>query len=392
MSGKKIIYATMVGDLFHRGHLEFIKKAKALGTFLIIGLHPDDVVKRYKREPIISFEDRKIIIESIEEVDLVVEDCMVFRKPTMFDNIRKHKVDVAVHAGNWLPDAYKEAERMKLCTIKEIDYYPHASTTDILQKITGKKRLTLVSAGDAITAKLIKEAGFDGIWVSGFEASARLGLADNGSITLTEMLNIAKPIVDVGLPVYVDCDTGYGNLKRTIKEFTDIGVAGICVEDNLEPKTNSLWHGKMPIMSKDEFCKKISIPHKINLIARTEALIRGFGMAIALSRSAEYYNAGADIVLIHTRDETGTEAKEIAFNKLHHIPHAIVPTKFPQFTNKQLFDMGYSMVIWANQTERTKIKATREMLATLKNHDRMLEAEKDLCATLDDMRGLTLCE
>ena len=392
MKNKKIIYATMVGDLFHRGHLEFIKKAKALGTFLIIGLHPDDVVKRYKREPIIPFKDRKAVIESIREVDLVVEDCMVFRKPTMLDNLRKYKVAIAVHAGNWLPIAYKEAEEKKICTVKEIEYYPNVSTTSILQKITGKKYLTLVSAGDAITAKLVKEAGFDGIWISGFEASARLGLADNGSITLTEMLTIAKPIVDIGLPVYVDCDTGYGNLKRTIKEFENIGVSGICVEDNTEPKTNSLWHGKMPILSKDEFCKKIDTPHKIDLIARTEALIRGFGMAIALSRSAEYYNAGADIVLIHTRDKTGVEVEEIAFNKLHHIPHAIIPTKFPQFTNRQLFDMGFSMVIWANQTERTKIKATREMLSTLKKYDRMLEAEKDLCATLDDMKDLTPCE
>ena len=66
LRNKKIIYATMVGDLFHRGHLEFIKKAKRLGNFLIIGLHPDDLAKRYKREPIISFEDRKKIIESIQ--------------------------------------------------------------------------------------------------------------------------------------------------------------------------------------------------------------------------------------------------------------------------------------------------------------------------------------
>ena len=76
MKKKKVVYATMTGDLFHRGHLEFIKKAKKLGDFLIIGLHPDDVAKRYKREPIIPFEDRKRIIEPIKEVDEIVEDCL----------------------------------------------------------------------------------------------------------------------------------------------------------------------------------------------------------------------------------------------------------------------------------------------------------------------------
>ena len=65
---KKIIYATMVGDLFHRGHLEFIKKAKKLGDFLIIGLHPDDIAKKYKRKPVIPFADRKKIIESVKVI------------------------------------------------------------------------------------------------------------------------------------------------------------------------------------------------------------------------------------------------------------------------------------------------------------------------------------
>src|SRR3990167_11092527 len=120
------------------------------------------------------------------------------------------------------------------------------------------QKQVIVSAGDAITAKLIEEAGFDGIWVSGFEASARLGLADNGSITMTEMLNVAKPIVDaVNIPVWVDVDTGYGNFQRTVREFEKIGVTGVCVQDDLEGhKTNSLWGGKTPLMGIEDFCKK----------------------------------------------------------------------------------------------------------------------------------------
>lgn len=255
------------------------------------------------------------------------------------------------------------------------------------------ERQVIVSAGDAITAKLVEEAGFDGIWISGFEASARLGLPDNGSITMTEMLNIAKPIIDaVSIPVWVDVDTGYGNFRRTLREFERIGVFGICVED-ADPsyKQNSLWGDKIPLLDYEEFYERINIhPRSIRVIARTEALIRGYGIEDALKR-AEKYSQTADIVLIHSRDKTGKESSDIicACEKQNiQIPIAIVPTKFPFKTNKQLFALGYSLVIWANQTERIKIKAIREGLELLWSEDCADKIEMGLSASLEDMRGL----
>ncbi len=245
--------------------------------------------------------------------------------------------------------------------------------------------MILISAGDALSAKLIKEAGYDGVWVSGFEATARLGLPDNGSITLTEMLNIAKPIVDnVDIPVYVDVDTGYSNFRRTVKEFENIGVAGVCIED-VEPeyKRNSLWGDKVPLMDIDKFKRKLDIKRNIHVIARTEALIRGYGVEETEKRMGSYHFAGADYVFPHSRTKPMDLDLFPAHSKI-----VIAPTKFPDYTNKELKAMGYSMIIWANQTERVKIKAVRDMLHLLSKHDRMLEAEQHLCATLDDMRGL----
>jgi phosphoenolpyruvate phosphomutase len=248
----------------------------------------------------------------------------------------------------------------------------------------------LVSAGDAITAKLVEEMGFSGIWISGFEVSARLGLPDNGSLTMTEMLNVARPIVEATkLPVYVDVDTGYGNFYRTVYEFERIGVAGICVEDNIPQKENSLWGGKRALLNSEDFVKKFSVCHRIYIIARTEALIRGLGINEALKRAKSYAAAGANIILIHTRDSSGKEAKEVAKKWDLSTPLAIVPTKFPHFTNQQLFKLGYSFVIWANQTERVKIKAIRTALLSMKQNDNAREIESSLSATLDDMRGLT---
>ncbi len=258
------------------------------------------------------------------------------------------------------------------------------------------KNMVLVSAGDAITAKLVEQAGFDGIWVSGFEASARLGLADNGSITMTEMLNVTKPIVDaVKIPVYVDVDTGYSNFARTVREFEAIGAAGVCIEDaHPMHKTNSLWGEKIPLMDMKEFGNMIDVARdKIKIIARTEALIRSYGIEEAGTRLMHYKQCGADILLPHTRSEKdifqwhylGDMLPDIMFDTLL----AIVPTKFPYMTNKELFDEGYSMVIWANQTERVKIKAIRDALKNLKEDDRAFRIEEKLSATLEDMKGLT---
>lgn len=250
----------------------------------------------------------------------------------------------------------------------------------------------LVSAGDAITAKLVKEGGFDGIWVSGFEASARLGLPDNGSITLTEMLNVVKPIVgSVDIPIYVDVDTGYGNFSRTVKEFERVGAAGICVEDNMPKKQNSLWGGACPLIPMAEYCKKLASVkgRKIKIIARTEALIRGHGYNEAIKRAKAYAEAGADYILIHTRDESGKEAKMIPhFCRDIKLPLVVVPTKFPSMTNTQLAALGYDTIIWANQMERTKIKAIRKALDRMKRDDCARGVEAKLSVTLDDMKAL----
>jgi len=125
------IYATMVGDLFHRGHLEFIKKAKKLGDYLIIGLHPDDIIKKYKRAPIICFEDRKEILQAIKGVNLVVEDCMDYRSPTMFENVEKYKIDIVIHGNDWIPPLYKELK----CKVAIVPYYDNISTTKIIENV-----------------------------------------------------------------------------------------------------------------------------------------------------------------------------------------------------------------------------------------------------------------
>ncbi|MBU1078071.1 MAG: isocitrate lyase/phosphoenolpyruvate mutase family protein, partial [Spirochaetes bacterium] len=125
------------------------------------------------------------------------------------------------------------------------------------------------------------------------------------------------------------------------------------------------------------------------IIARTEALIRGYGIKEAIKRAEYYVKSGADMILIHSREASGKEALDLPKHWKKDIPLVIVPTKFPRITCQKLFKSGYSMVILANQTERMKIKAIRDGLKLIKENDSLQAIEKNLSATLDDMRSLT---
>jgi len=132
--GEVIVYATMVADLFHRGHLELIKKAKAKGDYLIIGLHPDAVASKYKRTPTFLYKDRKKIIESIKEVDLVVRDCKYYNEPTTISNLKKHNVDLLVHGNDYLPPSYIKAKKLGY-TVLQVPYYKRVSSTKYVEEI-----------------------------------------------------------------------------------------------------------------------------------------------------------------------------------------------------------------------------------------------------------------
>jgi len=404
-----MVYVGMSADIIHAGHINIIKKAAELGE-VTVGLLTDEAIASYKRPPIMTYEQRKCVVEHLKGVKDVVEQHTL----DYSDNLNKFRPDIVVHAEDWqkgiqrpIRDRVIEILARTGGKLVEFPYTQGISSTAIRECIESgrtaesicrttpqeekeKMPKILVSAGDAIVAKLIEEAGFSGVWISGFEASARLGLADNGSITMSEMVSIAKPIVRATkLPVYCDVDTGYGNLKRTAEELAYVGVTGISVEDNLCDKQNSLWGGKCDLMNAEIFAEKLkSIQGKIKIIARTEALIRGYGMDEAVRR-AELYKSLSDYVLIHSRDVSGDEAKTIPNRFKGNL--AIVPTKFPQLTTKELINIGYSMIIFANQTERIKIKAVRDALQILKLGS-MLPIENTLSATLDDMRSLTPTE
>jgi phosphoenolpyruvate phosphomutase len=238
----------------------------------------------------------------------------------------------------------------------------------------------LVGAHDALTGSLIERHGFDGVWVSGLGvATMAYALPDLNLTTMTEALAAAIRIDGAtNLPLVADCDNGYGglsNVVRTVREYERAGIAGICVEDNTFPKRNSLYEGdtERGLIPLREQARRIAAAKRAQetndflFIARVEALIAGLGVPEACARASAYVEAGADAILIHSRDRTLADIEGFLaeWEGVGRVPLVSVPTLYPTYTADELAAKGFSMVIFANQPMRAAVRAMEETLATL---------------------------
>ncbi len=257
--------------------------------------------------------------------------------------------------------------------------------------LTGDRPVVAVGAHDAMSARLIQGYGFDAVWVSGFGVSAMAyGLPDLNVVTMTETLDVTRRIEGVtDLPVVVDCDNGYGgltNVVRTAVEFDRAGVAAVCIEDNLFPKRNSLYQGqsRRDLIETKEQARRLRAAKAAQespsfvLIARVEALIAGHGVEAAIERATAYADAGADAILIHSKDKSLGEIegflerwRETGLST----PLVAVPTLFPDYTAEQLHGKGFSMVILANQPMRASVQAMEETLRLLRSEGKPAAAD-----------------
>lgn len=240
--------------------------------------------------------------------------------------------------------------------------------------------IVAVGAHDAMTGQLIEMYDFDAVWVSGFAVSTMAhALPDLNLVTMDEMLQAAGRIdAATSLPTIVDCDNGYGglsNVVRTVREFERAGIAAICVEDNTFPKRNSLFQGEtqrdlIPIeeqAGRIRAAKEAQETEGFVFIARVEALIAGHGVDQACERADAYVEAGADAILIHSKDKTLKEIEGFLaqWRGRGTVPLVAVPTLYPTFTVDQLGELGFQLVIFANQPMRAAVEATEQTLATL---------------------------
>lgn len=247
-----------------------------------------------------------------------------------------------------------------------------------------------VGAHDAMTAKLIGAHGFDAVWVSGLGVSTMAhALPDLNLLTMTEALDAAVKIDRAtDLPVIADCDNGFGgllNVVRTAIEYEGAGIAAICIEDNLFPKRNSLYTGEadrslIPVHEQARRLRAAKAAQQTDdfmLIARIESLIAGQGVEDACARADAYAEAGADAILIHSRDRTLTEIEGFLgrWKGARGLPLVAVPTLYPTFTAEELHAKGFQLVIFANQTMRAAIGAIEGTLEVLASERRPSAAD-----------------
>lgn len=253
-----------------------------------------------------------------------------------------------------------------------------------------------VGAHDALSARLIEQAGFDAIWASGFAISASLKcIPDASFITSSEQLEVERNIVNaVGIPVIADCDTGYGNalnVMRTVNDRERAGIAAICIEDNVYPKRCSFYAGvRRELIPIEDHCSKIraakaaQIFPEFVIIARTEALIAGWGQEEALKRAEAYADAGADAVLIHSKSKKFDELRAVYKAWSGRVPLVVVPTIFDQITAAEMEEAGAKIIIYANQPVRAAIRAMRDTLDLIKKDTRP-GAANDRIVTLPEV-------
>ena len=418
-----IVYVDMVADLFHVGHVEFLRRAKEHGDILKVGIHNDKTVESYKRQPIMNMKERISVVESCKYVDEVIPDAPLV---VSRDYLESHNVDIVIHPTGLTEESKTMMYGQILDKLKVIDYTDGISTSIILDRLNYnrhhnvkamklRKLLTpgkpgiIMEAHNGLSAKIVQNTGFEGIWGSGLSISAALGVRDANEASWTQVVEVIEFMNSAtSLPILLDGDTGYGNFNNArilVKKLDQMGVAGVCLEDKIFPKTNSFLDAKQELADVNEFCGKIrackdsKLSKEFVIVARTEAFIAGAGLEEALMRANAYQDAGADAILVHSKKSKPIEIEqfmEVWNQKKNRAPIIIVPTTY--FTSYEDFSkLGVSLIIWANHNMRSSVYAMEKVckqiyetvsindlvnISTIKhvfeiqNEDELQEAEK----------------
>ena len=253
----------------------------------------------------------------------------------------------------------------------------------------------LLEAHNGISAKLVQQAGFKGIWASGLALSAQFCVRDSNEASWTQVVDMLEFMSDAtDIPILLDGDTGYGNfnnMRRLVRKLEQRGIAGVCIEDKEFPKTNSfIDSGKQALADISEFCGKIRAGKDSQhdpdfcIVARVEALIAGWGMDEALKRASAYCEAGADAILIHSRQSRADEILAFAEAWDGSCPLVIVPTKYYSTPVDVFRKAGVSLVIWANQMIRASVRAMENTSREIFEQQSLVDVE-DIITDVDNI-------
>jgi phosphoenolpyruvate phosphomutase len=427
--GKKV-YVGMSADLIHPGHLNIIKEAAKLGE-VMVGLLTDKAIASYKRLPALKFEQRKLIIESIKGVAEVVAQ----EELDYSDNLRKYKPDFVVHGDDWKKGVQQQTRQKVIDTLaewggelhevpytkgisstqlnqslKEIGTTPEVRMEKLRRLIESKPIVKVIEAHNGLTGLIVENISvegdgrkkeFDAMWLSSLTDSTAKGKPDIEAVDVTSRLHGLNDILEVTTkPIIYDGDTGgiAEHFVFTVRTLERLGVSAVIIEDKVGLKKNSLF-GTDVAQTQDtieNFCNKIKagkraqVTKSFMIIARIESLILSQGMGDALKRAEAYIAAGADAIMIHSREKDGSEILEFCneFKKFEKIvPLVAVPSSYNHLYEKQLADAGVNIVIYANHLLRSAYPAMIDVAKSILTNERSYEAN-DKCMSIKEILNL----
>jgi len=414
----KKIYVGMSADLVHPGHMNILKVAAELGE-VTVGLLTDKAIASYKRVPYMTYEQRKVVIENIKGVVAVIPQNTLDYRP----NLELVRPDIVVHGDDWKDGVQAKTRQQVIDTLakwggelveptytdgisstalnkslKEIGTTPDIRRKRLRRLIEAKPIIRIMEAHNALSALIVENmksdtgVEYDGMWSSSLTDSTSKGKPDIEAVDVSTRINTINEIFEVTTkPMIYDADTGgiAEHFAFTVRTLERTGVSAVIIEDKTGLKKNSLF-GNDVAQTQDtieNFCQKIKTGKKAQItddfmiIARIESLILEKGMDDAITRAKAYIEAGADGIMIHSRQKSPNEILEFCtilreYNE--NIPIVVVPTSFNQITAKELGEAGVNVVIYANHMLRAAYPGMMKVAKSILANDRSLEAEKEL--------------
>lgn len=426
----KTVYLGVTGDIIHPGIINIITEGARLGE-LTVGLLTDSAIASHKRLPYLTYEQRRQVIENIKGVARVVpqEDW------SYVPNLRKYRPDIMIHGDDWKSNYLSKIRGECLEAVKEwggeiveipytqginstalndnaksIGTTPDIRRAALRRLIAAKPVVRIMEAHSGLSGlivehtELMKEDGlhaFDGMWSSSLTDSTSKGKPDIEAVDLTTRMQSLTDILECTTkPIIYDGDTGGipEHFVFTVRTLERNGVSAVIIEDKKGLKKNSLFgtEAKQVLATEEEFCEKISAGKKAQvtkdfmIIARIEEIIAGYGVDEALKKAFAAVRAGADGVMIHSKDKSGEDIKEFCqrFRKEYaSVPLVLVPTTYNQFTETELASWGANVIIYANHMLRASYPAMRRCAEAILKAERSLEVN-DLCMPIKEILEL----
>ena len=414
----KKIYVGMSADLIHPGHMNIIKKASEFGD-VTIGLLTDRAIAGYKRLPFMTYQQRKEIIENIKGVvEVIPQDTLDYRP-----NLEKIKPDIVVHGDDWKegvqakirqqvidtlnqwggelvePSYTKGISSTKLnSSLKEIGTTPDIRRNRLKRLIEAKDIVRIMESHNALSGLIVEniksDSGveYDGMWSSSLTDSTSKGKPDIEAVDVSTRISTINEIFEVTTkPMIYDADTGgiAEHFTFTVRTLERTGISAVIIEDKTGLKKNSLFGNDVKqtqdsienFSNKIEMGKRAQVTDDFMIIARIESLILEAGMDDAVKRAKAYIEAGADGIMIHSRQKEPNEILEFCkilreYNE--NVPIVVVPTSYNQITAKELSEAGINIVIYANHMLRAAYPGMMEVAKSILDNDRSKEAEEKL--------------